>query len=44
MAVLIVSTFDDEEAKLINNMLEGLDFPVDIEIKYEDDLDKLRDA
>ncbi len=44
MAVIIISTFDDEEAKYIDSILEGIDFPVDIEIKFEDDLNKLREA
>ena len=41
MAILIIKTHDDEEADSIHNLLEQLDFPTDVEIKYDDDLSEL---
>ena len=41
MAILIISTHDDEEATHIHNILEQLDFPLqNVDIKYEKDLEK----
>ena len=38
MAIITISTHDDEEANTISDILEQLDFPTDVNIKYDDDL------
>jgi|TARA_B110000263_G_C15053049_1_gene393929 hypothetical protein len=39
MAIITISTHDDEEAAHIHNILEQLDFPLQgVDIKYDDDL------
>ena len=39
MAIITISTHDDEEASHIHNILEQLDFPLQsVDIKYDDDL------
>ena len=38
MAIITISTHDDEEARLISDILEQLEFSIDVDIKYDDDL------
>ena len=38
MAIVTISTSNDDEADIISNIVEGLGFPSEVEIQYDDDL------
>jgi hypothetical protein len=40
MAIVTITTSNDDEADIISNIVEGLGFPSEVEIQYQDDLDK----
>ena len=40
MAILTINTSNDDEADIINSIVEGLAFPSEVEIQYDEDLDK----
>jgi len=37
MALITIETMDDEEANIIKDMMEQLDFSTTVNIKYEDE-------
>ena len=37
MAVVTIETMDDEEADIIKDIMENLDFSTTVNIKYEDE-------
>jgi len=40
MAILTISTSNDDEADIINSIVQGLSFPSEVEIEYDEDLSK----
>jgi|15BtaG_2_1085339.scaffolds.fasta_scaffold150162_1 hypothetical protein len=38
MAIVKIRTSNDDEADIISNIVEGLSFPSEVEIQYDDDL------
>ena len=41
MAIVTIRTMNDDEADIISNIVEGIGFLLEVEIQYQDDLDKL---
>jgi hypothetical protein len=40
MAILTIRTSSDDEADIINSLVEGLEFPSEVDIQYDEELSK----
>jgi len=40
MAILTIRTSSDDDADIISNLVEGLEFPSEVDIQYDEELSK----